>query len=104
MADGTPHVRRYDEVLADLQAKFAAVAVALEPFPEAAAAMRAAINGATVTAEVIAGEAEDAARANALSASVAAMGAALAAIAPDEDTPPEEEEPSAPGGDSGPGE
>lgn len=74
---------KFDEVLADLQAKMAAAMEVISTHPEVAAQVRVAIEGAQTAAEIAEQEAQDEARANALSTVIVGVRQTLAEVAPD---------------------
>lgn len=86
-------VARFDEVFADLQSKMTAAMGVISQYPEVAAEVRAAIEGAQTAAEIAEGQAQDDARANALNTVILGVRETLAAVAPDApvEEPPVEE-------------
>lgn len=70
----------FDEVFADFQSKMDAAMEALKDYPEAAAAVRAAIAGAPEREVVVAEDRADEARANALAAVVSNVATQLATV------------------------
>ena len=83
-------VAKFDEVFADLQAKMTAAMGVISQYPEVAAEVRAAIEGAQTAAEIAEGQAQDEARANALNNVILGVRETLAAAAPDEPVAVEE--------------
>lgn len=75
---------RFDEVYAELQAKMAAAIAVIAAYPEVAAEVRDAIDGAQTAAEVVEAQAQDDARANALNTVITDVRAVLAVVAPRE--------------------
>ena len=87
---------KFDEVFADLQAKMAAAMEVIAQDPVMAAQVRAAIDGAQTAAEIAEQEAQDEARANALSTMVVGVRGILAQAVGEEpvvEEPPVEEPP-----------
>lgn len=71
---------RFDEVFAELQAKMASAIAVIAQYPEVAAEVRAAIEAADTEAEIVEQQAQDDARANALSTVIVDVRGALAAV------------------------
>lgn len=74
---------RFDEVFADLQAKMAAAMGVISQYPEVAAEVRTAIEGARTAAQIAEDAAQDEARANALNTMILGVRQTLAEAAPD---------------------
>lgn len=75
-------VRKFDEVYAELQAKMTAAIEVIAKYPDVAAEVRAAIDGAQTAAEIAEAEAQDEARANALATVITDVRGVLAQVAP----------------------
>lgn len=73
---------RFDEVYAELQAKMDAAIRVIAQHPEVAAQVREAIDGAQTAAEIAEAQAQDDARANALSNVITGVRAVLQEVAP----------------------
>lgn len=83
---------KFDEVYAELQAKMEAAIAVIAQHPEVAAQVRDAIDGAQTAAQIAEGQAQDDARANALSNVITGVRSVLAEVAPrPEDAIPVEE-------------
>lgn len=78
----------FDQVFAELQAKMSAAIAVIAQYPEVAAEVRTAIDGAQTQAEIAEGLAQDQARANALSTVITDVRAVLQEVAPRPDDPP----------------
>ena len=72
----------FDQVFAELQAKMAAAIQVIAQYPDIAAEVRAAIDGAQAAAEIVEGQAQDDARANALKTVIADAGSVLSESLP----------------------
>jgi hypothetical protein len=72
----------FDQVFAELQAKMAAAIQVIAQYPDIAAEVRAAIDGAQTAAEIVEGQAQDDARANALKTVIADAGITLSETLP----------------------
>ena len=72
----------FDQVFAELQAKMAAAIQVIAQYPDIAAEVRAAIDGAQTAAEIVEGQAQDDARANALKTVIADAGSVLSESLP----------------------
>lgn len=80
---------KFDEVFADLNAKMSAVMNVIAQDPALAAQVKAAIDDAHNTDEIIEQQAQDEARANALATSMQTVRDILAAVVPVEPPPAE---------------
>lgn len=80
---------KFDEVFADLNAKMTAVMNIIAQDPALAAQVKAAIDDAHNTDEIIEQQAQDEARANALATSMQTVRDILAAVVPVEPPPAE---------------
>jgi hypothetical protein len=72
----------FDQVFAELSAKMAAAIQVIAQYPDVAAEVRAAIDGAQTAAEIVEGQAQDDARANALKMVIADAGSVLSEALP----------------------
>ena len=89
---------QFDQVFAELQAKMAAAMAVISQDPVMAQQVREAIDGAQTAAEIAEGQAQDDARANALSSMIVgvrgilaeAVGAEVTAEVPADDVPAED--------------
>lgn len=74
---------KFDEVFAELTAKMNAAISVIAQYPDVAAEVRQAIEGAQTAAEIAEGQAQDEARANALNTVILGVREVLAEVAPD---------------------
>jgi hypothetical protein len=80
----------FDQVFAELQAKMSAAIAVIAQYPEIAAEVRDAIDAAQTEAEIAEGQAQDAARANALASVMTEVRTVLAeavGVTPQPETP-----------------